>query len=374
MLITDKQELKKYGPGYRAWQGIPGIEVTKGGRIFSCFYSGGVREQLGNFVVLLRSDDGVNFEDPVAVAYNGTESRCYDATLWTDPLGRLWLIWSVMPNHSVYAAICDEPDAQELVWGEEFLIGHDVMMNKPTVLSTGEWLFPVSVWDQGVRVMPEEYDTKQEERGAFVYRTVDQGRTFEKLGGANMAEPSYDEHMILELQDGRLANYVRTRYGIGVSYSEDKGLTWTAGEDSGIWGPDSRFHFRRLPSGRVLLINNLKGEEEKVRTNLSAMLSEDDGKTWKYQLLLDERLQVSYPDVALGEDGYIYVTYDRERGCFKTTLEEAYACAREVLYARITEEDIMAGRLVSHESKLKCIISRLDELADDAENPYEGLK
>ena len=38
MLITDKKELEKYTTDKRFWQGIPGIEVTKKGRIFSTFY------------------------------------------------------------------------------------------------------------------------------------------------------------------------------------------------------------------------------------------------------------------------------------------------------------------------------------------------
>lgn len=61
MLITDKSELQKYGTLHRLWQGIPGIEVTEKGRIFSVFYSGNTKETLGNFVVLLQSDDGGKF-------------------------------------------------------------------------------------------------------------------------------------------------------------------------------------------------------------------------------------------------------------------------------------------------------------------------
>ncbi len=44
------------------------------------------------------------------------------------------------------------------------------------------------------------------------------------------------------------------------------------------------------------------------------MLSEDDGATWKYSLMIDERDDVSYPDAKEADDGYIYITYDRERG------------------------------------------------------------
>ena len=55
MFITEENSLKKYGTPYRLWQGIPGIEVTKKGRIFSTFYSGGIKEEVNNFVVLLKS-------------------------------------------------------------------------------------------------------------------------------------------------------------------------------------------------------------------------------------------------------------------------------------------------------------------------------
>ena len=102
MLITNKNELENYSAENRIWQGIPGIERTKGGRIFSVFYSGGTGEQIGNYVVLLKSDDdGKTFSEPIAVVYKAGKYRCYDATLWIDPYGRLWLIWSVMPEHNV---------------------------------------------------------------------------------------------------------------------------------------------------------------------------------------------------------------------------------------------------------------------------------
>ena len=68
----------------------------------------------------------------------------------------------------LYASVCRDPDAEELVWGEEFLVGHNVMMNKPIVVKSGEWLFPIAVWNDGIRVLSEEYDTKITEKGSFV--------------------------------------------------------------------------------------------------------------------------------------------------------------------------------------------------------------
>ena len=355
MLITDKTALRDYGAPQRLWQGIPGIEITKKGRIFVTFYSGGTKEEIGNYCVIIKSDDSLNFSEPILVCKKD-EHRCFDPCLWIDPLDRLWFTWSEMPGHSLWGAICDNPDADDLIWSEPFLIGHDVMMNKPTVLSTGEWLFPVAVWNKGVIVWQETTET---ERGSFAYKTADCGKTFEILGRAEVKDRSYDEHMIYERQDGSLAMLVRTTYGIGVSYSYDKGKTWTEGVDSLYGGPNSRFHIRRLKSGRLLLINHVNFTG---RNNLTALLSEDDGKTWKYSLLIDGRDNVSYPDMA-EKDGYLYIVYDRERGGFKNSLKEVYSSAREILIAKITEDDIIAGKIVSPESKLGIVASKLGEYA-----------
>ena len=85
MLITDKNVLRSYGAPYRLWQGIPSIEVTKGGRMFVTFYSGGTKEEIGNFVLLYASRDHKSFGDPIAVAFK-EECRCFDPCLWIDPI------------------------------------------------------------------------------------------------------------------------------------------------------------------------------------------------------------------------------------------------------------------------------------------------
>lgn len=353
------------------WQGIPGIEVTRGGRIFSTFYSGGTKEDVNNFVVLLKSDNGKDFGEPMIAAAFKEAYRCYDPCLWIDPLNRLWFTWACAPEPAVYAVICGDPDADELCWSEEMKIGKDVMMNKPTVLTTGEWLFPISVWHEkiptGGFISPKE----DPDRKAFAYKTVDNGQSFTKLGGADIKNRSYDEHMLLELNDGRLAMFIRTSYGIGVSYSYDRGRTWTEGEDSGLGGPCSRFFIGRLKSGRILLVNHYSCTG---RSHLTAMLSEDECKTRKYKLLLDERCDISYPDAKEGDDGYIYITYDRERGCAFGSIDEVYSSAREILYARITEEDIMRGEITNEGSRLKCIVSKLGKYIAEDENPFGEVK
>lgn len=366
MLTTDKNILTNYTASKCLWIGIPSIEVTKGGRTFLTFYSGGVKEEIGNYVMLVKSDDGVNFGEPIAVCF-AEGYRCFDPCLWIDPLGRLWLTWARCPEDATFAAICDDPDADEIVFGEEFVIGHNIMMNKPTVLSTGEWLFPLAVWNDGIRVLPASYDSPITPKGSYAYASYDEGKTFKKLGCADVKQRSFDEHQFLELDDGVLRVFVRTVYGIGASDSYDGGEHWGKDFDTGLGGPCSRFFIGRLKSGRVLLINHYKFSG---RNNLTALLSEDGGKTFTHHLLLDERSDVSYPDVAVDADGNIYVTYDRERGAFKASLKELNACAREILVARITEEDIVAGKLVNVDSYLKRVAFKLTEYDGELQNPY----
>lgn len=366
VLITDKKILASYTKTKNLWLGIPSIEVTKGGRTFIAFYSGGTKEQIGNYVLLIKSDNGIDFSEPIAVCYQ-KEHRCYDPSLWIDPLGRLWFTWSRCPEDGLYGAICENPDANEIVFGKEFFIGNNVMMNKPIVLSTGEWAFPIAVWNRGIKVIPTKFPQDTSTVGSFMYITDDNGKTFRKLGAANVDKRSFDEHMFLELEDGIIRAFVRTTYGIGAADSYDGGRNWGKDFDTGYNGPCSRFHIRRLPSGRILLINHY---EFSGRNNLTAMLSEDNGKTFPYRLLLDERKDVSYPDAAIDPDGYIHISYDRERGSYCSKFEDIMSKAREILTACITEEDILNGSIVGKNSYLKRVVYKLTDYDGDLQNPF----
>ena len=355
MLITDRAALAAHESTDRKWQGIPSIERTAKGRIFACWYSGGVTEQMGNYSLLVYSDDGgESFTPPVAVADVGAEGRAYDPTLWIDPRGRLWFFWSVMPENRVEFALCDDPDATPLVWSDVRVLGWDVMLNKPIVTGNGDWLFPCAVWRKGL--LSCGLGSEGNPVGAHVFRSRDEGRSFERIGTAQARDGWFDEHMLLEKADGSLEMYIRTRYGVAVSESQDGGVSWTPAYDCGFGGPNSRFHVRKLRSGNVLLVNHYRFIG---RSHLTAMLSTDDGKTYPYRLLLDERSSVSYPDAVEGEDGYLYVIYDRERGAQYHPEQDYSTSAREILMARITEEDIRSGEVKDPGSRLRMIVHKI---------------
>ena len=81
------------------------------------------------------------------------------------------------------------------------------------------------------------------------------------------------------------------------------------------------------------------------RSELAAFLSTDEGENWTGGLMLDEREGVSYPDIAQSSAGDIYVYYDRNRNT-----------DAEILFARIREEDVLAGALATPRASLRNVI------------------
>jgi hypothetical protein len=177
--------------------------------------------------------------------------RCFDPVLWIDPLDRLWFIWNVMPSEACMAVICEDPDADELVWSEEFQIGRGIMMNKPLVLTSGEWLFPIALWQLDIYSEFRKSELCDDDVAAsYVYKTSDNGKTFTCIGGADVKNRTFDEHMLYEMDNGVLRMLVRLKNGIADTYSYDRGKTWSRGQTTSLGGPSSRFFIKKLKSGR----------------------------------------------------------------------------------------------------------------------------
>jgi hypothetical protein len=341
-----------------------GIERTPGGRLWACWVAGGDSPK-AFFVLATSDDDGEIWSKPrlVVDAHDKdlpAERSVLVGNLWTDPLGRLWLIFDQSMDMfdgraGVWVAVCENPDAEEPSWSKPRRIWHGVALNKPTVLSTGEWMLPISL-DQreGFRQFKGCFRELDPLRGANVFVSTDNGETWQRRGCVRFPSPDWHEHMIVERKDDTLWMLARTAKGIMQSTSADGGKTWSEPSFPAIKHPVARFHIRRLASGRILLIKHGKTiDAHEGRSMLTAWLSEDEGKTWQGGLMLDERNGISYPDGVQAPDGTIYISYDRNR-----------ATDGEILLARFTEEDILAQKLVGAKSKFRMLISR--PLAGDA--------
>ncbi len=336
-----------------------GIDRTPNGRLWACWVGGGDSPE-AFFVLATSDDDGETWSKPRLVVDAHSRNLPMDRSvlvgnLWTDPLGRLWLFFDQSMHMfdgraGVWASVCENPDADAPEWSRPRRIWHGVMLNKPTVLSTGEWLLPISL-DQREGFGPFRGQFKELDpyRGANILVSTDEGKTWERRGAARFPNPDWHEHMIVERPDGSLWMLARTVPGIMQSFSSDGGRTWSEPtEPEGIRQPNARFFFRRLASGRILLVKHGDAvDAHNGRVMLSAWLSEDEGETWKGGLILDERTGVSYPDGFQAPDGTIYISYDRNRDT-----------DGEILLARFTEDDVLQKQLVGPKSKLKMLISR----------------
>ncbi|MFW5693103.1 MAG: sialidase family protein, partial [Thermoguttaceae bacterium] len=337
-----------------------GIERTPKGRLWAVWVAG--EDGPEAFMVAATSDDdGETWSKPRLVVDSRSPRlplprSVLVGALWTDPLGRLWFFFDQVMNMrdrraGLWATVCDNPDAENPEWSEPRRIWHGRMLNKPTVLSTGEWLLPVYLLQTPGRgpfadcVFPE----LDPYRGANVFVSTDQGATWQRRGNRPFPNPCWHEHMIVERKDGSLWMLARTRKGLMQSFSDDRGATWSEPvAPEGIDHPVARFHLRRLASGRILLVKHGETiDAHEGRSKLTAWLSDDEGATWKGGLMLDERKGISYPDGVQAPDGTLYISYDRERSRLG-----------EILMARITEDDILAGKLVRPNSRLKMLISR----------------
>lgn len=339
---------------------VIGADRTPGGRIWAAWVAGGDSDK-GLFVCATSDDDGETWSEPRLVidppdVPDGLRRRLLVGNFWTDPTGKLWLFFDQSMGYfdgraGAWAITCSNPDADEPTWSAPRRIWHGATLNKPIVLKNGEWLMPISLWTRD-RIRPAplgpEFPELDEFRMANLFVSTDQGATWTRRGGVVVPQTDFDEHMFVELKDGRLWMLARTKYGLAETFSSDGGATWTEPQPSAIQNPSARFFLRRLASGRLLLVKNGPLDERlKKRSHLTAYLSDDEGKTWRGGLVIDERDGVSYPDGFQAPDGTIHIIHDRER-----------AKEREILMARFTEEDVLAGKFVTPGSRGKLLVHK----------------
>ena len=363
----------KYADSVRPFQGVPSVAVTPGGRLWVTWYGGGINEGPENYVMLATSDDkGESWSDLKLVI--DPPYRCSESQIWIEPAGKMWLMWSMLPidlqrpGTQVWVMTADNPDDEDPVWGTPRLIALEQhILNKPTVLRDGTWVIPTlsGQWANLRRTMvPPSAPIGHLSRPLLSY---DSGASF--VTGGEIPVPdsmrNFDEYQVVERNEGSLWMLNRTipaPHGIGESFSYDGGKTWTPMVHSNIRNTTTRIFFSRLFSGSILLVKNGPIDQDVGRSQMMAFVSRDEGATWEGGLMLDERNSVSYPDGAQAVDGTIYIAYDRER-----------TGAKEILLARFSEEDVLAGRLVSRGSRLKALVNKATGTPDPDAPLSEGL-
>lgn len=135
---------------------------------------------------------------------------------------------------------------------------------------------------------------------------------------------------IAQGKDGKLHAYLRDNgpapQRMQHTISQDNGMTWSIAKDDLLPNPGAGFDMVTLQDGDWMMAYN---HTEDGRHDLTIAISDDDGKSWKWQKQLEhddrgERATSShYPAIIQGRDGRIHVVYsyhykDKGEGPHKT--------------------------------------------------------
>ena len=364
-----------YLPQKRGSMLAPSIAITDKGTIFAAIMCGpeGITIMGGethfNYISIARSFDGVNFEDPIAVFDPDKEGpgRTFDPVLWTDESRKrvycsytqcAGTVYILGGKTGCFITYTDNPEDEVPVWSTPIRAFDGLCSNKPLKASDGYWYFASAMFSSyDKRYFDTSADTFK--FGVHIYRTKD-FINFEHLGNTPTDNYGLSEAQLAEIPNGTLKVIERQRKG-AVTYS-------TPLDDFGNWTEivpmresdfinskilnlaDSKNAIKKLPSGNIIYA--FHDNDTGIRDNLTVAISTDDGKSFSKKLLLDERFNCSYPVIELGADGYIYIIYD----CHRTRYSDE--TASEILLAKITEQDILAQKLVTNGSILKRLVSR----------------
>ena len=348
--LAEHPEYSEYLNGNRKFGGCPSITETPDGRLWLSITSGGAGEDMYNYAMLYcSSDGGENWGEAVLVVDPKTPIRTSEPLTWCDPDGRLWFFWSQMYTPSRVnsdgrmGVWCMYSSDGGETWSTPVRIAHGFSNQNPIVLSDGTWMLPVNIWNNN-----NSHPELRELQNPTVYTSVDKGETWVLKGICkNHSASTFMENAVIELSDGRLWMTMRTNgAGVEETFSTDGGATWTDAVNAGISKTSGRTAADKLPNGNIIVVSHDDEFADGARAYLTIWLSEDDGETFPYKLLLDE--VGWYPNTVVSTDGEtIYITYDCGRG--------AGGCA---MLARVTVADIKAGKLVTDTSFTKWLANK----------------
>lgn len=138
------------------------------------------------------------------------------------------------------------------------------------------------------------------------YYSDDNGLTWKS--GVEVPNPDKfltQEPGIVELKNKDILMIIRSNPGVQcISYSKDKGVTWSSVKPSNIKSPVSPASIERIPStGDLLLVwNNNGGDDLAIkgkRTPLTVAISKDEGKTWQKAKNVEDDIDGWYCYIAI---------------------------------------------------------------------------
>lgn len=193
-------------------------------------------------------------------------------------------------GHNYYRRSSDDG----ATWGEQFILtpmaGYVIMHNaKLRRLSDGRIIAPAEYKKD--RMTSDDH----RDYAAIVFYSDTEGHSWQmSRNDIDVLPHECQESHVVELRDGHLLLVFRTYSGsCGRAWSQDRGETWSAGElvdELPMSKRSSAITVDRIPSTGDLLLIRCTGEggaDGKYRTPLVTAISQDEGRTWGHERILE---------------------------------------------------------------------------------------
>ena len=189
------------------------------------------------------------------------------------------------------------------------------------------WSLPVQISSQ--RGMMVRHAPLICENGAFILGAYDESKRLSVLLTKHPSEEKWEESYrfegleliqmsIVKQGEERLTGFFRPcsePKKIWRTLSNDGGKTWTSPVATQLPNPLSGLAACSVGNAISVIYNHTEAHQ---RYPLSLSITEDRGVTWKGPLQIDPvPLEVSYPSVVAGKDGYLYGLYTYNRKMIK---------------------------------------------------------
>ena len=294
---VDKIRLLPPGPGNPRNSEGDFIQLTDGRIIFaySHFTGGGSDHAAGHIAARFSRDRGQTWSDKdhVIVTREG-DFNVMSVSLLRLQSGEIALFYLRKHSLTDCRPLMRVSRDEGQTWSEPVVcinkVGYNVLNNDRAVqLRSGRLLLPVAL-----------HNTPQQNsfdgRGVIsCYISDDLGNSWRQSTSRQQGHKlTLQEPGIVELRDGRLLMFCRTPHGSQyVSYSDDRGDTWSVFQPSNIISPLSPATIERIPkTGDLLLVWNkhdqVAAQYRGKRTPFNVAVSRDDGQTWEHTKILED--------------------------------------------------------------------------------------
>jgi len=284
--------------GAGAYEAFPDVCRLQDGRLLCVFYAGYGHVSLpndtlphgGRIVACYSSDEGKTWTNAETIIDTPLDDR--DPSVVQLPDGRiLCTFFTYQPKDGFVetkTGIAESADNGK-TWSEPRFLFTNVPISQPIrILSDGTLLMPLYAIKKG------------ELSSGAVSLSYDNGKTWsDVIVIPNNGQKLDAETDVIELKDGTL--YAIQRPWMGVSYSKDKGKTWSVSEHVGFAGDCP--YLLRTKDDVILLATRVP------RTNLR--ISRDECQTWSESILVDDFIG-AYPSMVELNDGSILIVYYEE--------------------------------------------------------------